>query len=229
MNHLGKARRGVAGLGRAGHGLARRGVAGPGKARHFNNTESGEGNMKVVVCTLKSMSPYSQSRVVMSEKSRDETHDAFEERTWRERMHYTSDGEVYIPPMAFKNCLSEAAKYKSIQVKGKGKATYTKHFEGGVMVMDPLPLGVNRDDVHGEKLFVPADGRRGGAKRDFKTFPLIPEWQGEVTFYIVDEIITEEVFAQHLEDAGKFIGIGRFRPRNNGFYGRFSVEKIQWP
>jgi hypothetical protein len=28
--------------------------------------------------------------------------------------------------------------------------------------------------------------------------------------------------------AAKFIGIGRFRPRNNGFYGRCDVAAVNW-
>jgi hypothetical protein len=44
----------------------------------------------------------------------------------------------------------------------------------------------------------------------------------------LDETITEEVFKLHLEESGKFIGIGRFRPQNNGFYGRFKVNEIVW-
>jgi hypothetical protein len=31
-----------------------------------------------------------------------------------------------------------------------------------------------------------------------------------------------------LEEAGKFIGLGRFRPQNGGFYGRFAVAKVVW-
>jgi len=47
-----------------------------------------------------------------------------------------------------------------------------------------------------------------------------------VTFYILDEIITKEVFERTLTMAGQFIGIGRFRPQNNGFYGRFEVVMV---
>ncbi len=32
---------------------------------------------------------------------------------------------------------------------------------------------------------------------------------------MLDDIIDQDVFRVHLEDAGQFIGIGRFRPRNN--------------
>ncbi len=61
-----------------------------------------------------------------------------------------------------------------------------------------------------------------------KSFPYIPEWEGIATFYIADETITEDVFKYHLQQAGKFIGLGRFRVRNNGYYGRFKVESIDW-
>jgi hypothetical protein len=184
--------------------------------------------MKVAHATLRSFSPYSQSGCHNTEKKEKENYDDYEKRTWRERLHISHDGHVFIPPMAFKNCLSEAAKYLSMQIQGKGKATYTKHFEGGVMVIDGLPLPVMKDDAEGEWLFLPANGRRGDGKRVWKCYPKIPEWEGVVTFHILDDTVTKEVFQYHLEQAGKFIGIGRFRPRNNGYYGRFLVEGIEW-
>lgn len=184
--------------------------------------------MKKARCKLKSMSPYSQSKHIQEAKSRDETWPDFERRTWQEKCHWNNDGKLFIPPMSFKNCLSEAAKYKSIQIPGKGKSTYTKHFEAGILVVEPLVLDVTKESVHHEWLHVPSDGRRGGTSRVDKCFPLIQSWSGEVEFLILDEIITEEVFKEHLIDAGSFIGIGRFRPRNNGFYGRFQVEKVAW-
>ena len=181
--------------------------------------------MKQVVAVLKSVSPYSQSRFHNEQKFEKETHEDYEKRTWKKRMHINEDGKIFIPPMVFKNCLSECAKYLA-QIPGKGKTTYTKHFEAGVMVIDPLTLDITDADILGEWLHVPSDGRRGGTKRVLKCFPYVPSWKGDVTFHIFDEIITESVFKYHLEQAGKFIGIGRFRPRNNGFYGRFLVEDI---
>jgi hypothetical protein len=130
--------------------------------------------------------------------------------------------------MMLKNALSEAAKFLGRQIPGKGKATYTKHFEAGVMCVDPLVLNVLAKDVQGETLFVPADGVRGSGKRVWKTFPFIPEWSAQGRAVILDDLITEEVFKLHLEEAGKFIGVGRFRPRQNGWYGRFRVSKFNW-
>lgn len=183
----------------------------------------------IATARLKSVSPYSQSRPYTEPVKGDrETSKDYEKRTWRERVHADDRGNVFIPPMAFKNSLSEAAKFISKQIPGKGKTTYTKHFEAGVLVTEPVPLPVKKDDVPGEWLFLNADGKRGSGTRVWKCMPCISEWEGSVVFYVLDETITQEVFLEHLEASGQFIGIGRFRPRNNGFYGRFSVEDLAW-
>ena len=184
--------------------------------------------MKTAIAKLQSVSPYSQSRHYSTEKLPKESARDYEARTWKDRAHVTQDGFIYVPPMAFKNCLSEIAKYLSVQIPGKGKATFTKHIEAGVLVTDPLVLPITKDELQGEWLFVPADGKRGGGKRVEKCFPVIQSWSGDVTFHILDETVTQDVFKHHLEQAGAFIGIGRFRPRNNGYYGRFRVESLQW-
>jgi hypothetical protein len=202
----------------AGHGL--------GTARLKQQTEYTA--MKTCIAHLESTSTYSQSRHYDTPKHEKESSADYEDRTWADRLHVNEDGFVFIPPMAFKNALSEAAKFLSVQIPGKGKATYTKHFEAGVLVIDPLVLPVKKSDVVRESYFVPADGRRGSGKRVTKHFPAIPHWSGAVTIHVLDETITQSVLREHLEQAGKFIGIGRFRPRNNGFYGRFSVTKLEW-
>jgi hypothetical protein len=135
---------------------------------------------------------------------------------------------VFIPPTAIKNCLAEAAKYLGIQIPGRGKSTYTKHFEAGIMCMEPISLEIKAADVPGTWLFVPADGVRGSGKRVWKCFPTIQHWAANAIIHILDETITNDVFEKHLEQAGKFIGLGFFRPRNNGYWGRFSVKRVTW-
>lgn len=184
--------------------------------------------MKIATTTLRSLSPYSQSRPIASPREPKETAEDHEKRTWRERMHVSDDGHVFIPPMAFKNCIAEAAKFLSKQIPGKGKATYTKHFEAGILVTDAPVLPLLGKDVAGEWLFLNADGVRGSGKRVWKQYPVIPEWRCDVTWYVLDDTITEEVFEETLREAGSFIGVGRFRPRNGGYYGRFTVEAVQW-
>jgi len=194
------------------------------KTKQFKTLKSGD-FMKVATVQLKSMASYSQGRYHDTEKLNKESHADYEERTWRNKLHVNKDGFVFIPAMAFKNCISECAKYLSIQIPGKGKATYTKHFDAGVIVSDALVLDTKAEDVECERLFIPNPGTTSRVK---KSFPIIHEWSGEVKFFILDETITEKVFTDHLKQAGQFIGIGRWRPRNRGLYGRFTVESVDF-
>src|SRR3990170_450508 len=139
--------------------------------------------MKLAECSLKSTTPYSQSKHYTTEKLPQEQPGAYEERTWRDRCNTNDAGHIIIPPMAFTNAVKEAAKYMNRKIPGQRNATYTKHFEAGGLVSEPLILPIKKEDVRGEWLFVPSDGRRGGGSRVEKRFPLIPAWEGVVTFY----------------------------------------------
>lgn len=184
--------------------------------------------MLTVTAVLKSASPLFQGRPIQSIKNTGESSDAFEERTWRERLWENENGFVFVPPGAIKNCLSEVAKFLGESVPGKGKATYTKHFEAGVLVSDPMVLNVRAADVKPTRLFVPASGKRGDGKRVWKNFPTIPAWTGTARIILLDPLLIDKPakVKEYLEHMGKFIGIGSFRPRNNGMYGRFSLESF---
>lgn len=186
--------------------------------------------MKLVTAKLRSISEYSQSRKHNEPEMQGESKDDYVRRTWRSHLH-VKDGQVFIPPMSFKNALAEAAKFMSLGIPGKGKATYTKNFEAGVLVLTPVFLGITPEQVEREDLFLPSDGRRGGGSRVMKYYPRISEWEGTVEFTVLDDTVLQScsdnkamtVFEKVLRGAGSFIGIGRWRPRNNGTYGRFEV------
>jgi hypothetical protein len=177
---------------------------------------------------IKGISPLSFGRFHNTPKENKERPEDYEKRTWQEKAHFNSKGECFIPLTAFKNCLSEIAKYLSIQIPGKGKSTFTKHFESGIIVEDNLLLNTKKKDLLQEVAFVPSDGRRGGTTRVIKYFPKIEEWSTSANVRILDEVITREIFEQHLREAGIFIGLGRFRPRNNGYFGRFTSKIVSW-
>lgn len=184
---------------------------------------------RIAIAKIKGVSPYSQSRHHNTPKLNKELPEDYEKRTWQQRIHSNEEGMVIITPMTWKNCLSEAAKFLSVQIPGKGKSTYTKHFESGVLVIEPSVLPVKAADVKGDWVFVPADGIRGSGKRVNKCYPIImPPWETTAEFLIFDDTITKDVFLMHLKQAGQLIGIGRFRPRNNGYYGRFQVVDLDW-
>jgi hypothetical protein len=185
----------------------------------------------IVTFRITGIASYSQSKPHLTEMLPNESHDDYRARTWRNHLHVTKDGEVFIPPSSIKNCVSEAAKFMNISVPGKGKNTYTKHVEAGVSCIKPVLLGIKKEDVQPETQFLPADGRRGSGKRVWKTYPTIANWSGMVELLILDETVLQTsmrtgntVLQDILEGAGQYIGLGRFRPRNNGWYGRFTIE-----
>jgi hypothetical protein len=185
--------------------------------------------MKTATVRLQSASAYSQSRAHTAPHLEKEGHDDYEQRTWREKLHYDpADGLVLIPQMSLKNCLAEAAAYLGLKISGKGNSKYRKHFEAGILVLNPIKLPIHKDSVEGEKFHCHANGQRGSGSRVWRTFPVIREWGGEVDYHILDETITKDAFETHIKEMGTFIGIGRFRPRNGGFYGRFNSELVSW-
>jgi hypothetical protein len=186
--------------------------------------------MKTAVVKITGVSPYQQSRFHGTEKLEKESNDDYEKRTWANKAHYSPDGNVFIPPMALKKCLEDTAKYLSMQIPGRGKSTYTKHFLSGILITEPAYIGCNVKDVSGCWVFGDAMGQRGGksGKRVIKCFPTFPKWEATVEISVLDETITKDVLKEHLEQAGKFIGIGTFRPHNGGYYGRFTSEIVSW-
>jgi hypothetical protein len=187
--------------------------------------------MHIAKVKLASATPYSQSKNIDPldfPKKPKETHDAAEERLWRNRLHVNADGNVFIPPTAFENAIREAAKRLAISVPGKGKTLYSKYFEAGIQVPDGITLDLKAEDVPGERLFVPSDGRAGGGKRVYKRFPRIDAWAGDLSIYVFDDLIPEAVFRKVLESSGFLVGIGRFRPQSRGYYGRYTVESFSW-
>jgi len=184
-------------------------------------------DIKKCVVQLKSKAPFQFGKAIVSPKERNEKPDAYEERTWRERMHVDNEGIIFIPAMALKLCMEESARFLGETIPGKGKATYTKHFEAGTMVVHNLSLGIKAKDVEPNRLFVPSDGKKGGGKRVWKQFPTVPEWQTTAEILVLDRILQDQPVKvrEYLEHGGNFIGMGGFRPRRGGYFGRFDVVK----
>jgi hypothetical protein len=185
--------------------------------------------MHIAVCQIRLTAPYCQSRFHSEPKLSKELADDYERRTWRERLHVDDDGMIIIPGLAIANAVKEAAKFLSIQIPGKGKATWTKHFEAGISCVDDLVTGVKKDQAIEKQMFVPSNGVRGAGSRVMKSYPiLLPPIETVAEFRILDDLITPETFAFHLQQAGLLIGLGAFRVRNNGVFGQFAVDDIEW-
>ena len=184
--------------------------------------------MRVCTATLESMTPYSPSLPFKSERGDKESHNDFEKRCWREKAHANEKGEVFIPAMMLKYSVDEACKRLGLKVQGGKGATYTKYFQAGVYCFEGPLLGIKVDDLVGEWVYCHADGKRGSGTRVMRCFPVIQQWKCDARFGVLDPKIPDDIFEQCLREAGLFVGLGRFRPQNQGYYGRFKVTKTAW-
>jgi hypothetical protein len=185
--------------------------------------------MRTITAVLKSTSPYSQSRYHGIPKGEKEPPADHNLRTWREQCTTNEEGVICIPGMAIKMALDATAKKLKERVPGKGLKTYTDYFVGGVIPGDIMfPVGVKKDEVDFIDIWANADGVRGSGKRVMRRFPLLPSWEATVSLEVIDDSIPSAVLERYLSEAGKLIGIGRFRPEKGGFNGRFSVKSVKW-
>lgn len=188
--------------------------------------------MRICLIHLESQVAYSPSKKVDEDlfpKKAKEKPDEYDKRLWRERATYDAKtGIVAIPGMAFKFSVDEAIKRLSIQVPGRRSTTYAKFFVAGQIPDGDVAIGVKKDDMDSIDIWANADGVRGSGKRVKRRFPYIPSWKGIAKFLILDDMIPQDVYEKAFTEAGRLVGVGRFRPEKGGLLGRFQVNKFGW-
>ena len=185
----------------------------------------------IATVTIEGMSPLSHSRDHGDPHLQGESHDAYDLRTWRSKLNAAErDGKmtVVIPAHGIHQALMSACKYSKDQIPGQGKATWTAKFTSGIAFFEDPSLNIDPETVKSIRLSQNADGVRGSARRVLRTFPIMPVWSSTFDVYILDPIITKDVFMDKIEKAGMFIGLGRFRPEKGGINGRFKVAALSW-
>lgn len=187
--------------------------------------------MRICTFNIQGVVPYSQSKQVDKDVIPllpKESAGDYDMRTWREKATYDDKGEVCIPGMALKMSVDEAVKRLNMGIPGRGKSTYTKFFVAGQICDGDPSIGITKDDLEYIDIWANADGVRGSGKRVKRRFPIVREWKATPRFAILDDVIPNEIFERAVTEAGRLVGIGRFRPEKGGFLGRFSVSNFKW-
>lgn len=86
-----------------------------------------------------------------------------------------------------------------------------------------------------EKIRLPIDyeiDKRSAVNRNVKARVIVirpkwNKWKADFTLMVDNDTITKETIEQIITYAGQYIGIGSFRPTNNGSFGRFKLNKIK--
>jgi len=138
-----------------------------------------------------------------------------------DKLYITEDGKPYVPSAYIRNSLIEAG--KAIQIRGKIKATYSKLL-GSSLIVQPDNIVINSST--GWEPFTVTAVNPTTKGRMMVTRPMFKDWKLSFEVTITDDI-NEEDFAKIFDEAGRYVGIGDWRPAKKGMYGKFVVAKLE--
>lgn len=144
----------------------------------------------------------------------------------RAEFHAHKNGKYFIPANQIIGSLINAGKY----VKGK-VGTSTKTMTDTVAAMFNV---VNEKD--GEELSLSPQkyeiDKRSAFNRNVKARIIVirPKWKNWSSTFILkvdNDSLTAQTIEAIIEYAGRYVGIGSFRPPNKGPFGRFEIESFK--
>ena len=143
-------------------------------------------------------------------------------RRQAERTAYRDEktGELYLPGPNLFAALIEAGKFHKI---GKSKVTTQKSslIPAGLTVLDMMcPLGASDFEVDSRRIVNPSTN---GARLRHRA--RLDEWQATFTVEVDESMFSPSFVRLIVDDAGKKVGVGDFRPAKRGPFGRFVVTK----
>lgn len=131
-----------------------------------------------------------------------------------------ASGDLYLPGPNIFAGLVEAGKFHKL---GRNKVTTQKSslVPAGIMVEEIMvPLGVKDFEVDSRRVRIPATGgciMRHRARLDV--------WAATFTIDLDESMFGPDFVRLLVDDAGKKIGIGDYRPATRGPFGRFTVTR----
>lgn len=132
-----------------------------------------------------------------------------------EKIHRNSKGEVCFPACAFKKAMTEAAPYINID-KQKARGTFFVKAKEELVPIKFKKQGVQKSIAN------------FGANRIYKTTlrPMFEGWSCILNIKYNANQITPEEIEQLAKIAGFQIGIGAWKPINNGTFGTFNAKLL---
>lgn len=131
------------------------------------------------------------------------------------------DEQCYIPADHIKGALINAGSYLKAKVGGRSKS---------MKILVAACFSVSPDEI-----IIPefdAIDRRSAVNRNIKARVIVvrpkwTNWEAEFELMVQEKTITKETIKELIEIAGNLVGIGSFRPTNNGSFGRFKLTGIE--
>lgn len=137
-----------------------------------------------------------------------------------DKMYLLPNGKPYIPARYFEAALIDAGK----DFKGKGKGNLSKILGAMLEVKpDTIPL-ISKKGWQDDMQVAVNPMTRG---RMVVHRPRFDDWTAEFDIEISTDDIPKERISEIMEHAGRFVGIGDWRPAKKGKYGKFIISEFK--
>lgn len=144
-------------------------------------------------------------------------------REQAERKRYCDEqGNLYLPGPNIFACIINAGRFHKV---GKRQLTTAKEslIPAGLSVLDLVcPLKEAAWEVDSRSVVNPSTGGRVMCYR-----PRVDKWSTTFTLEIDEQVFSPNLVRAVIDDAGKKIGLGDFRPVRKGPFGKFVVTNWQ--
>ena len=138
-----------------------------------------------------------------------------------DKLYKDEDGKVQLPSVYIKNALTEAG--KQFKIQGKNKATYSKIVGSSVDVL-PFYIDFNADKYDVFRISAVNPMTKG---RMMVSRPKFDKWSASFEIILNDDQVDISVMNEILEHAGKYVGVGDWRPEKKGMFGKFMVTSFK--
>jgi hypothetical protein len=134
---------------------------------------------------------------------------------------YLDEKKVQLPSVYIKNSITEAS--KQFKIVGKGKSTYSKLVASTVDI-EPfmIELDAGKYEVFRISAVNPMTKGRMMTER-----PRFNKWKASFEIILNDAAIPVSVMNEILEHAGRYVGIGDWRPEKKGMFGKFMIVSFK--
>lgn len=132
----------------------------------------------------------------------------------KERLYIDEKGKIYQPGEHIEMSMTKAA----VQFKYKGKKTYKDFVRSGIVVI-PQAIPHKKQKWAVDKRSVVINGR----SRIMRLRPVFYNWELDFKLEVINPDLDYKVLNEIMIYAGKYIGIGDYRPK----FGRFVVSRFE--
>ena len=146
---------------------------------------------------------------------------ALAESDIEDKLYTDENGKAQLPAVYLKNSIVEAS--KQFKIVGKGKSTYSKLVASTVEI-EPFYIELNAGKYEVFRISAVNPMTKG---RMMTERPKFNKWSASFEIILNDEAVPNSVMNEILEHAGKYVGVGDWRPQTKGMFGKFMITSFK--